>query len=122
MEAVAIATWSFYREAPIPHDIGPLLVHGEQPHVAFTTFRDTAIFTNKRLIVRDAQGITGKKVEVYSLPYTSIHMWSTENVGTLDFNADIDLWTRTGKIKIKVGPQLNVRALDRLIGHYVLAV
>lgn len=67
---------------------------------AYKTFRDSAIFTNKRLIIRDAQGLTGKKVEIYSLPYSSINMWSTENAGKLlDFNAEVELWTRTGHLK-----------------------
>jgi hypothetical protein len=50
------------------------LVPGEEAVVAYKTFRDSAIFANKRLIVKDAQGITGKKVEICSLPYSSIDM------------------------------------------------
>ena len=88
--------------------------------MAFKTFRDSAIFTTQRLIVRDSQGFTGKKIEMYSLPYSAINMWSTENAGTLDFNAEIELWTRAGKIKIKIGRGLDVRAIDRLIANCVL--
>ena len=60
--------------APVqsPGDVEELLVTGETAIAAYRTFRDAAIFTNKRLIVRDAQGLTGKKVEIYSLPYSSI--------------------------------------------------
>ena len=98
-----------------------MLANGEVPHVAFKTLRDSAVFTNKRLIVRDAQGLTGKKVEVYSLPYSSINMWSSENAGKmLDFNAELELWTRAGHVKIKIGRNLDVRALDRLIANCVL--
>lgn len=89
MEAVAtLAAWTFLTEVPIPQDVAELLVEGEQGVAAFKTMRDSAIFTTKRLIVRDAQGITGKKVEVYSLPYASINMWSSENAGKVfDVNA-----------------------------------
>ena len=87
----------------------------------FKTFRDSAVFTNKRLIVRDAQGIRGKKIEVYSIPYSTINMWSSENAGTLDFNAEIELWTRSGKVKIKVGRDIDVRRIDALIAYAVLA-
>ena len=66
-ELDAIAAWTLVAECPIPNDIGPILVPGEQPYVAYKTFRDSAIFTDRRLIVRDSQGITGKKVELYSL-------------------------------------------------------
>lgn len=120
MEAAEITGWTFVEEAPIPDDVQQLLVPGEQAVVAFKTFRDSAIFTTQRLIVRDSQGFTGKKIEMYSLPYSAINMWSTENAGTLDFNAEIELWTRAGKIKIKIGRGLDVRAIDRLIANCVL--
>ncbi|MFC5281169.1 PH domain-containing protein [Arcanobacterium canis] len=53
-------------------------MQGEQPYAAYKTLRDSAIFTSKRLIIRDAQGFTGKKVEIYSIPYSSINMWSNK--------------------------------------------
>ena len=120
MEITSIAAWTFQSEVPIPQDIAPLLVPGEQPWAAFQTFRDTAVFTSKRLIVRDAQGLSGKKVEMYSLPYSAINMWSSENAGTFDFNAEVELWTRAGHIKIKWGKGADVRRIDQLIGHAVL--
>lgn len=121
METAAITAWTFVSETPIPSDIGPMLVAGEEPVAAYKTFRDSAVFTNKRLIVRDAQGITGKKVELYSLPYSSVNMWSSENAGTLDFNAELELWTRAGHIKIKIGKGVDIRKLDRLLAEVLLA-
>mgnify|MGYP003089132411 FL=1 len=120
METAAITAWTFHAEVPIPQDVAQLLVQGERPWAAFRTFRDTAIFTSKRLIVKDSQGLTGRKVEMYSLPYSAINMWSSENAGTLDLNAEIELWTRAGHIKIKLGRGVDVRRIDQLIGHAVL--
>lgn len=121
MEIQSVAVWTFMNEVPVPPDIGELLVAGETAVTAFKTFRDSATFTSKRLIVRDAQGISGKKVEIYSLPYSSINMWSSENAGRiLDFNAEIELWTRAGHIKIKVGKGADIRRIDSLIGWAVL--
>lgn len=120
METAAITSWTLVNEIAIPEDINPLLVEGERAVAAFKTFRDSAVFTTKRLIVRDAQGITGKKVEIYSLPYSSINMWSSENAGKLDFNSEIELWTRAGHIKIKLGKGADVRRLDSLIAWAVL--
>ena len=68
METSAILAWTLVAECPVPQDIQHLLVQEEQAVAAYRTYRDTAIFTNMRLIVRDAQGLSGKKVEVYSLP------------------------------------------------------
>lgn len=109
----------FQFEVPIPDGVASLLVAGEQPVAAYKTVRDSAIFTNRRLIVRDSQGMTGKKVEVYSLPYSA--MWSTENAGTFDLSSEIELWTRAGHIKIKLGSKIDVRRLDQLIAWAVLA-
>lgn len=69
---------------------------------------------------RDAQGLRGKKVEMYSLPYSAIDMWSSENAGTLDINAELELWTRAGRIKVKLGRDVDVRRLDTLIANAVL--
>ena len=121
METSAILSWTLVSECAIPEDVTPLLVPGEQAVAAFKTFRDSATFTTKRLIVRDAQGLTGKKVEIYSLPYSSINMWSSENAGgMLDRDAEIELWTRAGHIKVNLNKGIDVRRLDRLIASAVL--
>src|SRR4051812_228128 len=116
METSTITSWTLVEEIPIPSDVIDLLVDGEKAVAAFKTFRDSAIFTDKRLIVRDAQGITGKKVEVYSLPYSAINMWSSENAGgMLDRDAELELWTRAGHIKVKLQKKIDIRRLDKLI-------
>ncbi|MBW8381646.1 MAG: PH domain-containing protein [Youngiibacter sp.] len=120
-ETGSILTWTLVSECPIPDDVNNLLLDGEVAVAAYKTFRDSAIFTNKRLIVRDAQGITGKKVEIYSLPYSSINMWSTENSGKLfDINAEVELWTRAGQIKVNLNKNVDVRKFDLLIARAVL--
>lgn len=116
-----ILTWTLISECPIPNDVNDLLVEGEVAVAAYKTFRDSAIFTNKRLIVRDSQGITGKKVEIYSLPYSSINMWSTENAGKLfDINAEVELWTRAGHIKVNLQKNVDIRKFDKLIANALL--
>ncbi len=120
-ETQGILTWTLVSECPIPNDVNDLLVEGEVAIAAYKTFRDSAIFTNKRLIVRDAQGLTGKKVEVYSLPYSSITMWSTENAGKLfDLSAEVELWTRAGQIKVNLQKGVDIRKLDKLIANALL--
>lgn len=119
-ETASILAWTLIAECPIPNDVNDLMVPGEEAVAAYKTFRDTAVFTNKRLIVRDAQGITGKKVEIYSLPYSSIIMWSSENAGTLDFNAEIELWTRAGHIKVNLKKGVDIRRFDKLIAGFLL--
>jgi len=59
METSPLLSWTLQNEIPIPDDVAQLLVEGEQTVAAFKTFRDSAIFTAKRLVVRDAQGVIG---------------------------------------------------------------
>ena len=113
-------SWIFYQEILVPHDVQELLINGEVAERAFRTVRDVAIFTNKRLIVKDVQGVTGSKVEIYSLPYSSVHMWSTENAGMLDFTSEVELWTRAGNIKIQLKRDINIRTFERLLAEYIL--
>ncbi len=115
-----LAVWTFGLECNIPKDINEILVDGEVAECAYKTIRDVAVFTNKRLIVRDSQGITGKKIETYSLPYKSINMYSSENAGIIDLNAEIELWTRAGHIKISIAKGADVRKLDKLIASHIL--
>lgn len=79
-----------------------------------------AIFTNKRLIVQDVQELRGKKVGIYSLPYTSINMWSTENAGTFDVNSEVELWKRAGYVEIGLGTKIDVIKFDDLIASVLL--
>lgn len=120
METAAILSWTLQQEIPVPPDVQTMLADGEQAITSFKTLRDSATFTTKRLIVRDAQGITGKKVEIYSLPYSSILMWSSENAGTLDWNSELELWTKAGHIKVKLSKGADVRRIDSLIAWAVL--
>lgn len=120
-ETAPILAWTLQNEIPVPDDVRALLVEGEQAVASFKTFRDSATFTTLRLIVRDAQGLTGKKIEVYSLPYSSINMWSTENAaGKLDRDAEVELWTRAGHIKVKLTKHADIRRIDSLLAWAVL--
>ncbi len=115
-----LAAWTFVCETTPPSVITELLIPGEEAVAAYKTLRDTAVITNKRLIVADKQGITGKKVEIYTIPFKNIEMYSTENAGFLDFSSELELWTRSGKIKIKLNRGVDIRKLDRLIAQYIL--
>lgn len=116
-EANTQLLWTFVCECPIPDDVTDLLVDGEEALAAYKTLRDSAIFTNKRLIVKDAHG---QIFEVYSLPYKSINMWSTEDSDDLDFDAEIKLWTKTGHIKINLKCDVNIIKIDKLMANVLL--
>lgn len=120
-ELSALTTFTFLEEIPISKDIQDNLISGESAKYAYKTFRDIAIFTDKRIIIRDSQGLTGKKVEVYSIPYSSITMWSTETSGKIfDINTEVELWTKAGHLKLKLDRKIDIKKLDKIIAEAIL--
>jgi hypothetical protein len=76
----------------VQQDLAPLLIEGEIVEIAFKIIRDQIIFTNKRLITVDKQGITAKKVDYRSVPYDKITQFSKESAGVLDLDAELKIW------------------------------
>lgn len=120
-ELSTVANWTFFQDCEVPSEVYALFVPGETAQAAYKTIRDVAVFTNKRLIVCDSQGLTGKKKEIYSLPWKSVNMWSTENAGKfLDLDAEVELWTRAGHFKISLRKGADLNAIESLIANNVL--
>ena len=71
---------------------GKLLIQGEQIELGFKLLRDVFMFTNKRLILVDVQGLTGSKTECLSMPYKNISRFSLETAGTFDLDAELKIW------------------------------
>ncbi|OFX63753.1 MAG: helicase, partial [Bacteroidetes bacterium GWB2_41_8] len=71
----------------LSREYGKLLTEGEELELGFKLVRDTFIFTSKRLILVDKQGITGSKTEFMSVAYKSISRFSIETAGTFDLDA-----------------------------------
>ena len=115
-----ILSWIFIDETSTPEEISSILTPDEEAVASYKTVRDTATFTTKRLVVIDSQGITGRKKEIYSIPYSSILMWSTENAGKFDFDSEVELWTKAGHIKISLKKGVDVRKFDTLLAKVVL--
>jgi hypothetical protein len=84
----------------VQKEFGALLIGAEQFVAAYKLVRDLVIFTNKRLILVDKQGITGSKVEIMSIPYRRIVRISRENAGTLDLDSELKLWVQGQELPI----------------------
>ncbi|VDG93630.1 Protein of uncharacterised function (DUF1696) [Lysinibacillus sphaericus] len=78
--------------ATVEKELSPILVAEETVEAAFKLFRDMMVFTEKRLILVDKQGMTGKKTEYHSIPYKSISHFSIETAGTFDMDAELKIW------------------------------
>lgn len=101
--------------------ISPMFVSGEEIIGTFQSIRDGIVFTNKRIIVINVQGITGKKKDFTSLPYSKIQAYSVETAGFLDMDSELELWfSGLGKIKLEFTANANVAQICKMISERVL--
>lgn len=73
-------------------ELESILIPDEEIEAGFKLVRDLIVFTNKRLVLVDKQGITGKKMEFHSIPYHSISHFSVETAGTFDLDSELKIW------------------------------
>ncbi len=102
---------------------GTLLVEDENIEVGFEVIRDTFIFTDKRLILIDIQGVRGKKTEYLSIPYGSISQFSIETAGTFDLDAELKIWIGSNSIpsiQKKFGKDVDIYELQTVLATHVL--
>jgi hypothetical protein len=102
--------------------VGASLVDGEQVVKAYKVIRDMFIFTNKRLILVDVQGVTGSKKEVLSIPYGKITKFSKETAGTFDLDSELRIWVGSEaepiKKEFKAGD--NINEVYKVLSTYTL--
>ena len=106
----------------IQAEYATMLVEGESLQKAFKVLRDMVLFTNKRLIFVDKQGVTGNKVEYLSVPYKSITRFSKESGGMLDLDAELKIWV-TGQvepIRKEFKKDNNINLVYQLLSTHIL--
>ena len=107
--------------AEVADQINQLLIDGELGYLAFKGIRDYIVFTSKRIIAVNAQGLTGKKKDYTSLPFSKVQAFSLETAGTFDLDAELELWfSGLGKVKFEFKGKTDMIYLNKLIAHYVL--
>ena len=104
-------------------DYGKLLIEGESIELGFKLIRDTFIFTSKRLILIEKQGITGSKIEYKSIVYKSISRFSIETAGTFDLEAELKIWVSSEvnpSIVKQFNKSVNVYDVQNILAFHVL--
>ena len=101
--------------------ITPLFTDGESILSSFKSLRDGVVFTNKRIIAINVQGLTGAKKDITSLPYSKVQSYSVETAGALDLDSELELWfSGLGKVKFEFSKSANVSEICRIISEKVL--
>ncbi len=105
----------------LARELEPLLIQGEEVLLAFKGMRDSVVFTSKRLISINVQGLTGKKRDYTSLPLNRVQAWSVETAGTFDLDSELDLWfSGLGRVRLEFKGDVDIRRISNLIGQHVL--
>ena len=102
---------------------GQLLIESEEIELGFKLIRDTFIFTDKRLILVEVQGITGSKTEYKSITYKSITRFSIETAGTFDLEAELKIWVSSEtlpSIKKQFNKSVDVYEVQKVLAHHIL--
>ncbi len=98
-----------------------LLMDEENVELGFKLFRDVFMFTNKRFIIIDKQGVTGRKIEYMSLPYKSISRFSLETAGTFDLDAELKIWIsseNSPSVSKKFNKSVDVYEVQKVLTHH----
>lgn len=98
---------------------------GEKVEHVYKQIRDLIIFTDRRFIFVDIQGITGKKVSFHSIPYRNISHFCVETAGLVDLDAELKIWVVgncTPVVELKFSADLDVNEIQRVLADYVLAI
>ena len=100
-----------------------IFIQNEKVEAGFKIIRDVFIFTDKRLVLIDKQGLTGRKVEYLSIAYKSISKFSVETAGTFDLDAELKIWVSSEKlpsVSKKFNKSVDVYEVQKILASFVL--
>lgn len=99
-----------------------ILADGEHVEKAYKLIRDMFVFTNKRLILVDKQGVTGRKAEILSIPYSKITKFSKEGAGIFDLDAELKIWVGSEEVPIsrEFRRSENINEVYRVLSEHIL--
>ena len=106
----------------IQSEFSQILAPGERVEHAYQLIRDMFVFTDKRLIFVNKQGITGSKLEYMSIPYSRMTQFSVETAGHFDLEAELKVWV-TGQpapLQLQFNKKLNIYEVQAVLAAYVL--
>ena len=109
------------QNADFAEKVTDLLLDDEHIVDSYKTMRDGVVFTNKRIIAVNVQGITGSKKDFTSLPYKNIVAYSIETSGTFDLDSELEIYfSAIGKVKFEFTGKSSMLEISKIISGYLL--
>jgi len=105
----------------IQDEFAQILAPGEKVEHVYQLIRDYFVFTDKRFVIVDKQGLTGRKIEYHSIPYKSITHFSIETAGTFDLDAELKIWISgtSEPIQKQFNKKLSIYEVQAVLASYV---
>lgn len=101
--------------------VSEILIEGEEIIGSYRAVRDVVVFTDKRVICVNVQGLTGSKRDYTSMPYNKINVYSVESAGLLDLDSELELYfSGVGMVKFDFSGRSDIVQIGRMISKYVL--
>jgi len=103
-------------------EFASILIQGEVLEKGFRLIRDMFVFTNKRLILVEKQGLTGSKADYLTIPYKSIIRFAKESAGIMDLDAELKIWI-TGQaepIRKEFKKDNNINLVYQMLSFHIL--
>jgi hypothetical protein len=106
----------------LPDDgIKQLFTPNENAVQVYKGIRDYIVFTNKRIIVVNIQGMTGKKKDFTSIPYKNINTFSIETAGNFDRDCELEIYiSAIGKLHFEFSGSSNIIMIGQMLSAYIL--
>ena len=105
----------------VKSEVNNMLVTGENIIQCFQTVRDQVVFTDKRVIVVNVQGITGKKMSYFSYPYSKVLYFGIETAGVLDIDSELIMTFANGTVlQFDFRSKVDIKGICSNIQQYIL--
>lgn len=107
-------------EQKVEEQLKKILAPDENVELAYQLVRDLTVLTDRRVILIDKQGVTGRRTEYMSIPYKSIVKFSVETAGHFDIDADVTLWlsSHLEPVKLEFRRSGDVSEMMRIIASH----
>jgi len=107
----------------VRQELHGLLVEGEVILCAFKTVRDQLVFTSKRVVSIDVQGLTGSRKSFSSLPYSKIQYFAIQTPSVMEIVPDSELvlvFANGFETRFEFRGAVDIGLIGRMISEYVL--
>ncbi len=98
-----------------------LIVPGEEVLGSYKAVRDGVVFTTKRIIIINVQGLSGKKIDYTSIPYAKFNAYSIETSGVFDMDAELNIYVSgMGMLTFEFRGRSDIREISKFISQAII--